>query len=206
MAVGEIRRFDEGPGQIFVAVLDVAFAFLLAIAGAHAVDAARVRRKVSDLGKPIDRAGFQNNDGGERRPDARHAGQRPSAPKLAARQSRALRESLELGPGDHRMDAAAEAAIGRGDDAFTADAFGEAQNALGDEFGVLHHAGGVTDDAGQNELAVGQFDVPPYIPLVFVTDVAGFERVGLAVHRQHDVDNIAHRDIGGVRPVPAAPA
>src|SRR6266481_6128761 len=59
----EVRRLDECPGEIFVAVLDVAFAFLLAIAGVHAVDAARVGREVADVGEPIDRAGFQKNDG-----------------------------------------------------------------------------------------------------------------------------------------------
>src|SRR5439155_4643946 len=68
-APGKIRRLDEGPGEIFVAVLDVAFAFLLAIAGVHAVDAARIGRKVADLSEPIDRAGFQSNDRGKRLAD-----------------------------------------------------------------------------------------------------------------------------------------
>src|SRR6202022_3754643 len=74
-APGEVRRLDECPGEIFVAVLDVALAFLLAVAGVHAVDAARIGRIVADVGEPIDRTGFQNNDGGERLADARHAGQ-----------------------------------------------------------------------------------------------------------------------------------
>jgi hypothetical protein len=52
-----------------------------------------------------------------------HAGQRP---KLAARQGRALGKSFELCPGDHRVNAAAKAAIGRSNDAFPADALGEA--------------------------------------------------------------------------------
>ncbi len=74
-APGEVRRLDERPSEIFVAVLDVAFAFLLAIAGVHAVDAARVGREVADVGEPIDRAGFQKNDGSERLADPWHAGQ-----------------------------------------------------------------------------------------------------------------------------------
>src|SRR5713226_9308935 len=74
-APGEVRRLDERPSEIFVAILDIAFAFLLAIAGVHAVDAARVGRKVADVREPFDRTGFQNNDGGERLADARHAGQ-----------------------------------------------------------------------------------------------------------------------------------
>src|SRR5437879_10456217 len=75
-APGKIRRLDECPGEIFVAVLGVAFAFLLAIARVHTVDAARVRGKVADVGEPIDRTGFQKNDGSERLADARHAGQK----------------------------------------------------------------------------------------------------------------------------------
>src|SRR5206468_8122191 len=59
----------------YVAVLDVAFAFLLAIAGVHAVDAARVGCEVADVGEPIDRTSFQKNDGRERLADARYAGQ-----------------------------------------------------------------------------------------------------------------------------------
>ena len=71
---------------------------------------------------------------------------------------------------------------------------------------MLDHVGGVADHAGQDQLVVGQFDVVPHTPLVLVADVAGFKRIGLAVDRQHDVDDVAHRDVGGVRAVPAAPA
>jgi len=38
----EVGRLDEGPGQVFVAVLGVAFTFLLAVADPPAVDAAEV--------------------------------------------------------------------------------------------------------------------------------------------------------------------
>jgi hypothetical protein len=63
-APGEVRLLC--PGAISVAVLDVAFALLLAVAGVHAVDAARIGRKVADVSKPIDPTGFEKNDGGER--------------------------------------------------------------------------------------------------------------------------------------------
>src|SRR5438552_5850061 len=51
------------------------FFLLLAIAGVHAVDAARVGCEVADVGEPIDRTSFQKNDGRERLADARYAGQ-----------------------------------------------------------------------------------------------------------------------------------
>src|ERR1700744_3526990 len=104
------------------------------------------------------------------------------------------------------MNASAEAAIGAGDNAFAADAVGETQNALRHEFGMLDDVGGMADDAGQNYLVVRKLDVLPNRPLVLVADIAGFERIGLALHGQHDVDDIAHRDVGGVRAVPASPA
>ena len=40
VAQGEVGSFDKSPGQVFVAVLGVSFAFLLAVAGATAVNAA----------------------------------------------------------------------------------------------------------------------------------------------------------------------
>ena len=83
---------------------------------------------------------------------------------------------------------------------------GEAHDAVGDELGVLDDVGGVADDAGQDQLAVGQLGVLPDAPFVLVADVAGLEGVGAGVDLEHDVDDVAHRDVGRVRAVPAAPA
>jgi len=47
VAARELRCLDEGPGQIAVAVLGVAFALLLAIGPMLAVDAAGIRREVA---------------------------------------------------------------------------------------------------------------------------------------------------------------
>src|SRR5271170_8422735 len=41
---------------------------------------------------------------------------------------------------------------------------------------------------------------------MLVTNIAGFERIGLAVDLQHDLDDVAHRNVRHVRAVPAAPA
>jgi len=71
---------------------------------------------------------------------------------------------------------------------------------------MLDHVDGVTHDARQDELAVRELHVPPHLPLVLVAHVAGLERVGAALDGQHDVDDVAHRDVGRVRAVPAAPA
>jgi len=41
-----------------------------------------------------------------------------STPQLLARDHRAVAQGAQLGPGDLRMDAAAQAAVGAGDDVF----------------------------------------------------------------------------------------
>ena len=128
----------------------------------------------------------------------------PHSCRLAKR--RALRQRLELRPGDLRMNAPAEPAVGRSDDPLPADEVGEAQDALGDQLRMLDHVGGVADDARQHQLVVGQLHLLPDLPLVLVADIAGLERVGVGVDRQHDLDDVPHRDVGRVRAVPASPA
>ena len=81
-----------------------------------------------------------------------------------------------------------EAAIGAGDHGLPPD-----------QTGMRDHGGGVAHHARDRYLAVGQLTVPPDAPFVLMADIACFERVGLRVDRQHDVDDIRHRDIGDTR-------
>ena len=76
--------------------------------------------------------------------------------ELLAGDRGAQRQRLELRPGDVAVDAAAQAAVGRGDDPLAPDQLGEAADTLGDQLGVLDDVGGVADDTGQDELVVGQ--------------------------------------------------
>ena len=46
-----------------------------------------------------------------------------STPQLLARDRRAVAQGAQLGPGDLRMDAAAQTAVGSGDDVLSADEF-----------------------------------------------------------------------------------
>src|SRR6185312_10602745 len=68
-------------------------------------------------------------------------------PQALCRERRAVRQRLELGPGDLRMDAAAEPAIGRGDDGVAANHVGELADAVGDQFRVLDQIGRVRHHA-----------------------------------------------------------
>jgi hypothetical protein len=70
------------------------------------------------------------------------------------------------------VHAPAKPAIGGRDNAFAADLVGEPDDAFRHQFGVLDHVGRVTDDAGQDQLAVRQFDVLPDSLFVLVADVA----------------------------------
>ena len=58
----------------------------------------------------------------------------------------------QLGPGDLRMDAAAQAAVGAGDDVFLADDFSERDDAIGYQFRMLDEIGGVADDTRNQDL------------------------------------------------------
>src|ERR1700722_3514736 len=119
-------------------------------------------------------------------------------PKLAACQLGPFAERLQLRPGNRRMDTAAKSAIGRSDDTLATHAFRETDNALGDQFRMFHDVGGVTDHARQNDLAFRKLDVLPHVPLVLMAHIAGFERIGLALNSQHDIDDVAHRNIGSM--------
>src|SRR5688572_16135511 len=81
------------------------------------------------------------------------------APQLAARKPRALGQRLEFRPHDRGVNAAVEgalreSAVGARHDALAADEVREAQDALCYELGVLHHVGGVADEAGSERLAL----------------------------------------------------
>jgi hypothetical protein len=82
---------------------------------------------------------------------------------------RALRERLELRPHDRRVDAPVErplreAAIRSGEHALAPDELAVADDGLGDELGMFHHIGGVTDDARDQRLACRQLHLLPHFP------------------------------------------
>ena len=104
------------------------------------------------------------------------------------------------------MNPAAETAVGRGDHPLAADQIGEPLDPLGHQLRVFDHIGGVADDSWQDQFAVRQLDVLPHLPFVLVADIAGLEGIGLHVDGQHHIDDVAHRDVGRMRAVPAAPA
>src|SRR5690606_26559401 len=98
---------------------------------------------------------------------------RLAAPQFAARAARALAERFELRPLDRRVDAAdmrrlGEAAVGAAEHVLTADELRHAHEALGDEFGMLDHVGGMADDAGNELAAGGELRRLPHAPFVLV--------------------------------------
>src|SRR5499427_10950374 len=95
----------------------------------------------------------------------------PLSPELAGGEPCALNQRFELGPGDLRVNAAAEATVGRRDDPLLADEVGKPDDAVGDEIGMLDDVGGVADDPWQDQLVVRKSDILPHLPLVLVADI-----------------------------------
>src|SRR5580704_5694020 len=127
-------------------------------------------------------------------------------PQFVGREPGAGDERFELGPDELRMNSAAEAAIRAGNDVLAPRDPGEIEDAVGDDLGMLDDVGGVADDTRNQDLPFGQLDIPPDLPLVLVTDVAGLDRERPGAYLQQHVDDIFQRQVGGMRSVPAAPA
>jgi len=64
----------------------------------------------------------------------------------------------------------------------------------------------VSDDAGNENLAVRQLHVLPHLPFVLVPRVRGFERIGLRPNFEDEVNQRLEGDVRRVRSIPAAPA
>ena len=59
--------------------------------------------------------------------------------------------------------------------------------------------------AGRQDLALGQLDGLPHRDFVLVANVGRLKEIGLRLDRQHQFHDIRHRDVVGMRTMPAAP-
>src|SRR5207244_4414007 len=96
--------------------------------------------------------------------------------------------------------------VGAGNDIFFAHDLRETHDALGYQLRVLDEVARVPDDAGDEDLPLGQLHVLPDLPLVLVPRIARLDRIGARVHFQNDVRDVPEGDIVLVRTVVAAPA
>ena len=99
-------------------------------------------------------------------------------------------------------DAGTEAAIGSRNHVLAADERGKSNQPLADELRMFDDVGGMTDDAGHQRLAFRPAGAPPYFPFVFVPRVGGLQGVAPRVHLQHEIDDVAERDVVLVGTVP----
>src|ERR1700721_3058300 len=83
------------------------------------------------------------------------------------------------------MHAAAEAAIGRGDDTVGPHGLCKPADAVSHKLGVLDQVGRMGDHAGQDFLARRQLHLFPDLPFVFVAGIGGLERIILGIPRAH---------------------
>ena len=86
------------------------------------------------------------------------------------------------------------------------DDLGKPDNALRHQLRMFDNVGGVADDSGNQHLAGRELDRSPDHPFVLVARIGGLELIGAHVHLQHEIDDVLHRHVEGMRAVPAAPA
>src|SRR5262249_39743138 len=142
-------------------------------------------------------------------------GKRRQRQSRRTRDARALDQRGELRPRNIRMHLiagarGAEAAVGPGDDALAPDHVGETFDALRHQLRMLDQMHAVRDHAWDQELVVGQCDLAPERPFVFVAWVRRLDDTSAGVDLQQQVDEMpeleivhARRDVDAVAGVEA---
>ena len=131
-------------------------------------------------------------------------------PQLVAGHRRTLRHRLQLGIGDRRMHRAktgegAEAAVGGRHHPFATDDIGEAQQSLRHQARMFDEVADRVDDAGRQNLVVGNRACLPDFPLMRMARIGGFEHIGADARLQHHRHDGFERHIMVVRAVVVAP-
>src|ERR1700722_17897510 len=99
----------------------------------------------------------------------------------------------------HASGKSPEPAIGAGDHAFAPDYAGVAQYPIAHQLGMLDQNRRMGDDAGDQNLVLGQIDMAPYLPFVLVTRISSFERISAGADLENDVDDILELHVIGAR-------
>ena len=71
---------------------------------------------------------------------------------------------------------------------------------------MLDEVRGRVDDAGNQNLVLGNIDVLEILPFVVVARIGGFDADRLRARLEGDVDDLGQRQVVGVRPLVVAPA
>src|SRR5215831_14563006 len=131
----------------------------------------------------------------------------PLAPELLGGELGAFSQSLELGPGNFGMAyPRAQPTVRPGAHLLAAHQIGIFDETLCYQLRVLDEIRGVAHDTGNEHLPLGQLDVFPHPPLMFVTGVGCLNRIAYGLDLQNEVYNIPEGDVVLVGAVIAAPA
>ncbi|MGB7035302.1 MAG: autotransporter outer membrane beta-barrel domain-containing protein, partial [Xanthobacteraceae bacterium] len=111
-------------------------------------------------------------------------------PKLRRSAARAFGERLQFEPDDLAVDLnaagkGAETAIHPGDDVFAPNRTGEVQDAVGDDFRMLHRIDRRIDNAGHDDFAWRQLHLAPDFPFMLMAGVGGGKRHGQRLGGEH---------------------
>jgi hypothetical protein len=100
----------------------------------------------------------------------------------------------------------AQPTVRPGDHPLAAHQIGILEETLGHQFRVLDEIRGMAHDTGNEYLALGQLNVFPHPPLMFVTGVGRLDRIAHGLDLQDEVDNIPEGNVVLVGAMIAAPA
>ena len=99
-----------------------------------------------------------------------------------------------------------KATIGSRHDVLTPEQPSKPLDALRNEFGMLHHVGGVTNDSRDQNASRRQLGVFPDLPFVLMPRIGRLDHIGARPHRQDEVDDVPERDVTDMRTGPTSSA
>jgi len=103
------------------------------------------------------------------------------------------------------VNAIAQSAVGARNHVLSSNNSGKILDAPGNQLWMLDQVCGVADDTRYKNLAVGNFNVAPDRPLVFMAYVASFETDALRLNLKNEVNHLLKGKIVSMRAVPTAP-
>ena len=122
-------------------------------------------------------------------------------PELFAGQPCAFRHRLEFGPDNLRLylvvgpSKSSEPAIRPCDNVFLPHQRGVSDDALGYQLGKFDVVGGGVQHTGDDDFAVGKFDVLEHFPFVLMPGIGCLEGEGLRPGFEHRADDFLHGDV-----------
>src|SRR6516164_11517587 len=130
-----------------------------------------------------------------------------SLPQFRGGEPRAVNQAAEFGPHDLRFDLGrhagmerrGKAAIGARDHVLASDQLRQANDALGDQFGMFDDDGRVSDTAWDQHFSLRKLHILPHAPLVLMTGIRHLEGVRAGADGHDQVGKMLHLHVARPR-------